>query len=216
LKLTLDSPADLKVQQGDEVKIGQMLSDRASTRATLFKQKRQLESQLAQLRNSSHPIRPSPSYAQEQAQIEVALIKMAQAKLAIQAFWANSPYTEAAWEQLPLATEKGKLEVLNSDLVKAQVEFKIATAQLQDARDKYRQTLYDDRVQRDTTPEQARILMQLREIETQLAGLGMVRSPYPGTIKKVKWLGQTDQQLQVELTLAIHSDKLSNALETSN
>lgn len=42
---------------------------------------------------------------------------------------------------------------------------------------------------------------KLQVIESQLAGLSVVRSPYAGTIKKIKWVGQNDRNLSVELVL---------------
>jgi hypothetical protein len=33
------------------------------------------------------------------------------------------------------------------------------------------------------------------------AGLG--RSPYPGKIKKIKWIAQSNQELMVELVIAV-------------
>ncbi|WP_052128732.1 hypothetical protein [Neosynechococcus sphagnicola] len=41
----------------------------------------------------------------------------------------------------------------------------------------------------------------MQELDSQLVALSAVRSPYAGTIKKVKWLEQADQNLRVELTL---------------
>lgn len=50
---------------------------------------------------------------------------------------------------------------------------------------------------------QAQIQARLQEIDNALSQLGTVRAPYPGTIKKVKWTGQSDRTLSVELTLAV-------------
>lgn len=56
-------------------------------------------------------------------------------------------------------------------------------------------------------------LGKIREIEKQLDTLGVVRSPYRGHIKSMKWLGQTDQDLQVELSVIV---ELKNNAATIN
>ena len=54
ISLTLSSPQDLKVKQGDEVVKGQVLSDRTTERTRLLARKKQLELSLEKLmvRNS--------------------------------------------------------------------------------------------------------------------------------------------------------------------
>jgi hypothetical protein len=56
---------------------------------------------------------------------------------------------------------------------------------------------------KDTSLQQAQILTQLSTVEAELGSLGVVRSPCDGTVKKIKWVSQNDQQLMVELTLAV-------------
>jgi chromosome segregation ATPase len=51
----------------------------------------------------------------------------------------------------------------------------------------------------------AQLETQLQDINSQLAELSTVRSPYSGTIRRVKWLGQSDNRLTVEITLAVGS-----------
>ncbi|MFM7447595.1 MAG: hypothetical protein ACKO24_03225 [Leptolyngbyaceae cyanobacterium] len=209
LRLTLDSPADLKVREGDFVSKDQVLSVRASAQAALLSQKWQLESQLAQLRKRPDLARPVPSYSEAQAQMEVAHIKVEQAQQAITYFKATSPYTSLAWLTLPLVAERAKLKELESGLIQAQMELKLMVAHLQQAKDQHQQALYQDKIQQDTSLEQAQTLILLSEINKKLTTLGVVRSPYNGAVKKVKWLGQVNQELQIELTLAVQdiSDK---------
>ena len=51
----------------------------------------------------------------------------------------------------------------------------------------------------------AQIAAQIQEIDAQISQLGTVKAPYEGTIKKVKWTGQSNHALSVELTLAVLS-----------
>jgi hypothetical protein len=53
----------------------------------------------------------------------------------------------------------------------------------------------------------AQIQAQIQEIDYQIEQLSTVRAPYEGTIKKVKWTGQSDHNLTAELTLAVNDDR---------
>ncbi len=54
---------------------------------------------------------------------------------------------------------------------------------------------------------QAQIEAQIQEIDYQISRLSTVTAPYEGTIKKIKWTGQSDNTLTVELTLSVNSDR---------
>ena len=51
----------------------------------------------------------------------------------------------------------------------------------------------------------AQIAAQIQEVDNTISKLGTVKAPYEGTIKKVKWTGQSNHALSVELTLAVLS-----------
>ena len=133
-----------------------------------------------------------------------------QALAAITRFQANSPWTDYARGVLPLA-EDTELAVLEERYQQEQAKLAIAMAHLQAAKAQ-RQV-----VQQDTSVQQGELLRQITEVEEKLGLVGVVRSPYGGAVKSLKWLEQTDQELQVELNLSIisqenqqiHSDKQS-------
>jgi biotin carboxyl carrier protein len=54
---------------------------------------------------------------------------------------------------------------------------------------------------------QAQIETQIQEIDYQIEQLSTVKAPYEGTIKKVKWTGQSDHNLTALVTLAVTSDR---------
>jgi DNA repair exonuclease SbcCD ATPase subunit len=54
---------------------------------------------------------------------------------------------------------------------------------------------------------QAQIEAQIQALDSQIEQLSTVRAPYEGTIKKIKWTGQSDHNLTVELTLDVNSDR---------
>jgi hypothetical protein len=55
----------------------------------------------------------------------------------------------------------------------------------------------------DNSLQQVVLMSQIREIEGKLNEVGVVRSPYDGTVKKIKWLCQINRELMVELTILL-------------
>jgi multidrug efflux pump subunit AcrA (membrane-fusion protein) len=192
LKLTLDAPTDLKVKQGDRVRKGQVISDRTSARKQLEQQQQAIRLKLAHLNPGS--IAPV-SYAVEQAKVLQAQVKVQQAKAAIAQFKANSPWTDYAWASLPLYKESAQVSQLTTKFQGAEAELDLTVAELRVAREKRPVgTGSHDALQ------QVLLMSQLKDIEAKLGDVGVVRSPYDGTVKKIKWLGQINRELMVELT----------------
>jgi hypothetical protein len=212
LKLTLDTPDDLKVQEGQHVVKGQLLSDRASIRNRLIRERQILWLQMAQLQQAEAAT-ISTSSMMEQAQVIQAQVAVAQAEAAIDRFKQDSPWTEFAHSVL-LINDYKELAVLEGRAWQAKSELVIAQAKLAAAREKYK-------LQQDTSTKQGDVELKVAEIEAKLATLG-VRSPYDGTIKKVKWSDQVNQELTVEVTLTIQSGekltvkKLDKILSATN
>jgi hypothetical protein len=197
LKLTLDDPADLKVKQGDRIQKGQILSDRTSARKQL-EQKRQVIRLKLEHPNASGGISSRPmNYAVEQARVRQAQVRVQQAREAIALFKANSPWTDYALANLPLYKESTQVSQLAVKVQDAEAELGLAVAQLQAARE----NKLPKPVGHDNSGQQALLVSQLRDVEARLDGVGVVRSPYSGMIKKIKWVGQVNQELIVEVTL---------------
>jgi hypothetical protein len=53
----------------------------------------------------------------------------------------------------------------------------------------------------------AQIETQIQEIDYQIEQLSTVKAPYEGTIKKVKWIGQSDHNLTALVTLSVTSEQ---------
>lgn len=211
LKLTLDTPADLKVVQGQQVVREQILSDRTLARERLMAQRQVLLLKLEQLKKpQSSPSAKSPnpesSYAEERAKIAQAKLEVDQAQKAIAQFLADSPWTEYAREQGYQPSEKEKLTALNNVLAQKKASLNLAIAGLQSAKEKHREEVSKVAQQQDTSLEQAQLLTQLNAIESELERSGVVKSPYTGSIKKIKWVGQTDAELVAELTIAVTNE----------
>jgi hypothetical protein len=109
-------------------------------------------------------------------------------------FKTNSPWTDYAWASLPLYKESTQVSQLVIKVQDAEAELGLAVAQLQAAREK-------NSASHDTSLQQMLLMSQLRDVEVRLAEVGVVRSPYNGTVKKIKWLSQVNQELIVEVTL---------------
>ena len=201
LKLTLDDPEDLKVKQGDRIQKGQILSDRTSARKTLEQQRQVIRLKLEHLNTSAGAGSRPVSDAVEQARVHQAQMRVQQAREAIAQFKINSPWTDYAWASLPLYKESTQVSQLVIKVQTAEAELGLAVAQLQAARENQPQKA----VGQDISVQQALLMAQLKEVEARWDGVGVVRSPYAGIVKKIKWLGQTDHALLVEATIVIES-----------
>ena len=278
IDLTLTSPQDLKVKPGDEVKPGQILSDRTTERQRLLNQKRQLQISLKKLEipipviTSPQPIPairelPPVSYQQEEANISLKRQELAEAEQAI----ANQQAKIHQLQQLqsrgnppvvaPIPTSKDNPKVVtpipNPEVVqsknplpaiieheeailknlqaardKAKLQLDIATSQLvtakeQRAHDEYQRYLEQNKRAITLTQQQlelerqrsiragqlqereyskAQIEARIQEIDNAISNLSTVKAPYSGTVKKVKWQGQSDHHLTVELTLDVDGE----------
>ncbi len=191
IKVTLDSPTDLKVTPLQRVKVGQILSDRPSRHQTLNQQRQFLELRLDRLQQQRRYSLATTRLDIGQAQLET---RLARANLA--QFYASRRWTNYASKKFPaLAGEELTREQwLRSHLFTAQANLKSAYTAVQVAQ------------QKDFL-EERQIRNQIASIDRQIASTG-VRSPYAGTVKKIKWLGQSDTELIAEVTITV-----SNRLE---
>jgi hypothetical protein len=118
---------------------------------------------------------------------------------AIALFKANSPWTDYAWASLPLYKESTQVSQLAVKVQDAEAELGLAVAQLQAARE----NKLPKSVGHDNSGQQALLVSQLRDVEARLDGVGVVRSPYAGTIQKIKWISQVNQKLMIEVALRV-------------
>jgi multidrug resistance efflux pump len=69
---------------------------------------------------------------------------------------------------------------------------------------------------RDREFQLAQLKGKLGEIDQQLNQLSIVRSPYGGTIRRIKNVSQTNQDLQFEITLVVSSAPISPRIPSSS
>jgi predicted alpha/beta hydrolase len=118
-------------------------------------------------------------------------------------FKTNSPWTDYAWASLPLYKESTQVSQLTIKVQTAEAELGLAVAQLHAARE----NKPPKAVGHDNSGQRALLIAQLRDVEARLDAVGVVRtlgaqlSPYDGTVKKIRWLNQVNQELIVEVLL---------------
>jgi DNA repair exonuclease SbcCD ATPase subunit len=70
--------------------------------------------------------------------------------------------------------------------------------------------------ERDRSFQAAQIQAKVAELDDQLASLGIIRSPYAGTIQRIKVTGQNDKNISVEVTLATSAVTSSAAFSSQS
>jgi multidrug resistance efflux pump len=200
LKITLNvtKPEHIKVKPGDEVAKGQIIADRPEERAALLAKKTQLEIAIKQatLGLATTPP-PAPNFqAQEEA------LRQSKANIESQIL---SPGFQFIDRQLQEIFEPEKIAQENQTkqrkLEKA-ADIEASLAKLQEAKAEYQQQLGQYQQQRERQQYELNSLqVQLAEVEVELGQVSAVRSPYSGTVKKVKVKGQAGNQMEVEVTV---------------
>lgn len=171
LNLTLDKPSDLKVDKGDEVAAGQTIVQKELTE----------QQQLSRMRfvtqmNSVEKL-PQEFYL-TQANQEVEL---AQARL--KNYRDSSPFTDA-YEPLSRMVQRQELE---AQLTAAANKRNTVISQLEIAR-------------QEAKFKKEQLELQLRTLDASLERL-KVKSPYTGTVRRVKIERGSNNQIAVTLTI---------------
>ncbi len=307
LNLTISSPKDLKVREGDIVVAGKVLADRVEERSQLTTALQALELEYKQLVNKTIPVPPPPvqvpalkslppiSYDEEEAAITAGAAAIRQAEQAFQqqtqkiktppieesaalhrasvevkneerlvnnqkrkidivARLKDLPDAVMPHEQEVLKQKEASLKQVKADyelaqaklsaatvaqtekllqlefaLEKARAEQKLAITKLQTKKDNRAYTEYKasitaaeraeqsnfasishlrqlqqtDQQQRDRDYQLAQIKTKIATVKEKLSLVSFVTSPYSGTIKSIKVQKQTNNNLAVEITLAV-------------
>jgi hypothetical protein len=235
------------VAEGDRIRAGDLIADRAIQRQRLEAQKRQLAMTLQRLQTATvtPPLSPAPvpaiaalpsaSYLEEQAAIERAKVAVDQAERSLNQKQQELEYLRSLpnLDPLVLEHEQAKLAELQQAHTAAVRDYQLAAGRLGKAQDdqayrEYQHSLtqaervqqanqdallfqrqwaeYEQRL-RDREFQVAQTQLKLDEVDNALATLSVVRSPYAGRIRRIKWLGQAaDGSLSAEVTLVIRAD----------
>ena len=229
--LTLSDPEDLKVRQGDSVSVGDTLADRTRHRQRLQDQHQRTQLSLKRIQHQQivepplpQPVPPvavlpSVSYATEETAIAEIQgdIDLQTRKIDLLGTLPPDQVTPALREHEDRVLERlyRDLETAEAGLKEAQearryqeYEYSLAMANRAE-RENQQRLSYSEQLQRteqqkrDKVFQIAQLEAQLQSLDNQLSDLSTVRSPYSGTIRRIKWLGQEDTRLTVEITLAV-------------
>lgn len=208
--------SDLKVKTGDKLKAGDVLTDRRDERAALEEQRKQLNLSLQQIAETLKATRkpfdelPKTSFDEQQAQIRRT--ETLRSNLKERAMRQQLKLAQMEKMNLPAsvtAHERALLAELEAEIKAAQSEQDLTKAQLKTALEKRRFDEFQNnvRIEKDNADYQknlqiaainsAQINSQIVAIDLQLQKLGIVRIPFSGTIERINWEGQKDNEISV-------------------
>lgn len=225
---------DLRVKVGDQLKAGDVIADRTTERKNLEAQKRQAELSLERLKNSmllktenlQKPIMPDASFAEFEANIRRASVLVEAAKRNINL--QESRIEEI--EKLPFPGDMSKitqhetarLALLKGELLEAESNLALERAKLETVKanrnyteqkdtleiEKAKITASEQRITIETSITQ--IEVQITNLNARIITLSAVRAPFAGTVKKISWEGQTNDEITVVISVDV-SDSDSRA-----
>jgi hypothetical protein len=234
INVTVADPEDLKVAEGDRIEGGQLIADRGREKRRLEAQQSQLKLSLQRLQASTItaplppiqlPVIASPTYLEQEAAIDRAKATVDMAELAI----ANKQQELTYLAELPsldplvMEHEQAKLAELQRNHTAAVREYQLAMGKRSTAEYQHTVTVATDVASRnqavmdyqqqwaeyeqhlrDKDYQISQTQLRLDEVDYAIAKLAVVRSPYAGRIRRVRWMDQNpDGSLDVELTLLI-------------
>ena len=236
ISVSVTDPDDLKVTEGDRISVGQLIADRGRERQRLEAQARQLELTMQRLEQSTitPPLPPAtpppiatPTYLEEIAAIERAKADVDQAEALISAKNEELAYLGQLSNLDPLVMEHetAKLAELQRNHTAAVRDYQLAlgkrsTAEYDhsrsmaiDASNRNRDQLsyqrqwaeFEQRI-RDRDFQISQTQLRLDDVADKIATLAVVRSPYAGRVRRIKWLGQgPDGMLSAEVSLVVRT-----------
>ena len=216
ISINVSSLDDIKVVEGDRVKVGQIISDRTSERTKLQAKKQRLTASLTRARLPLRELKPVP---EPKFQTELAALKQAQFNLdAIARQVKNFDqkfYHKDPWHVQVFESEKvQQLADLKRRELEASINLEKAIARLDEAKLNYQKQQYEHSLkvsdyQTLMQKQQTQITSlqsQLDKVDEELEQLTSVYSPYRGKVRRVKILGQNERSITAEVTLDIRRD----------
>lgn len=235
IRVSISRRADLRVKVGEKIKAGDVIADRDKERNALILQRQQAEITLKRLqtlhRTKSEelqkPVIPDASFAESQAAIRRAQIFVEAAKRNIKL----QKERLSQIENLPFPGdlskikqhETARLALLKGELLEAESNLALERAKLETAKanrnyseqkdaleiQKQKITLNEQRVTIETNI--AQLEAQITNLNGQIIALSAIRAPFAGTIKKISWEGQTNDEINVVILVDVDdSDTRSN------
>ena len=217
ITLTLNQLDELKVTEGQRINVGDIISDRTSAREKLQAKKDRLETASAKASLPLNQLKPVPI---PKFQTELAALKQAQFNLDVivreienfdQQLHFKDPFYSSVFESDKIQ----KLADLKRRELEASIAVERAIASLDEAKLNYRRQQYEHSLkvsdyQTSLQKQQEQInslQLQLDKVNDDLENLVSVYSPYRGKVRRVKILGQSDRDINVEVTLDVRGGR---------
>lgn len=244
INVAIDSPEDIKVKEGEEIKKGQIIATRDKTKNQLYSQREQLISSLnkvkalkplpptAPLEVPPLSILPPISYLEYEAEIEKKKIDIDFINDEIRVKNEEIDYLSQLKEldEKVINHEKAKLNKLRQKLTIASKEYQLAKGKYESAKSERKYQEYQanlDKVRRIENINQQRqnyerelalyqqrkseyeikvndLNNQINEIKKTISTSTNSISPYSGTIRRIKFIGQSpDGTINAQLSLMV-------------
>ncbi len=213
ITLVLSQLSDLKVEEGQRVNVGDVISDRTTERTELQAKKQRLSTAIARAKLPLRELKPVP---EPKFQTELAALKQAQFNLdaIVQQIdnFDKKFYHKDPWHVQVFESEKvQQLAELKRQELAASIDVEKAIARLDEAKLNYQKQQYEHSLkvsdyQTSLQKQQEQIISlqtQLDKVDEELEQLTSVYSPYRGKIRRVKILGQNERSITAEVTLDI-------------
>ena len=214
ITVTVSSPEDIKVEEGDRITEGEVIADRTREREKLEEQRDQLNLAITKATQPTMtlPPPPEPSYAAELAAVDQAREMIA--------YWEHLPEPEYRFKQEDLIVSFDqetveKRQGIAQKRIEAQHQLNGAIANLQTAKSRYQRELYNYNInlskaeadQRQREMDVLRLREQLDNLNEQIGELSVIRSPYAGRVRRVRIVSQNNLTITAEVTLLIRSNE---------
>jgi biotin carboxyl carrier protein len=217
ITLVLNQLSDLKVEEGQRINAGDIISDRTTEKAKLQAKKQRLADSLTRAKLPLNQLKPVPV---PQFQTELASLKQAQFNLDAIVQQINNfdqkIYHKDPWHVQVFESEKvQELADLKRRELEASINVEKAIASLDEAKLNYQKQQYEHSLKvsdyqtlMQKQQEQVNSLQtQLDAVDDELDKQKSVFSPYRGKIRRVKILGQNERSITAEVTLDIRGGK---------
>jgi chromosome segregation ATPase len=213
ITLVLNQLSDLKVEEGTRINVGDIISDRTTEKTKLQAKRQRLADSLTKARlplNALKPV-PSPSFQTELASLKQAQFNLDQIARQIGNF-DQKIYHKDPWHVQVFESEKvQELADLKRKELEASINVEQAIARLDEAKLNYQKQQYEHSLkvsdyQTSLQKQQEQInslQLQLDKVNDELETLVSVYSPYRGKVRRVKILGQSERDINVEVTLDV-------------
>ena len=235
IRVSISRREELRVKVGEKIKAGDVIADRTRERDALISQRHQAEMTLKRLQilqssksaELQKPVTPDASFAENVAAISRAQISVDAAKRNIKLQETRISQIE----NLPFPGdlskirqhETARLALLKSELLQTESNLALERAKLKTAKanrnyseqkdaleiQKQKITLNEQRLTLETNI--ASLEAQITNLNGQIIALSSVRAPLAGTIKKITWEGQTNDEINVVILVDVDdSDSRAN------